>query len=156
MLFLQRKFQNGNIMKKLCLFIICALLPGIAFPQYLSKEFTMDNSDVINSVALNVSVSNEDSLILLQDSHRASGLFVSGCANLNNEDESYVRITVRDTYNSDYLVYELYPILTETPVCPFSKIGLETAYLDNIQVQSIKIETLNASVTLEQTRGTIE
>lgn len=148
MLFLQRKFQNGNIMKKL-FFIICALLPGIAFPQYLSKEFTIDNSDVINSVALNVSVSNEDSLILLQGSHRASGLFVSGCANLNDEDESYVRITVRDTYNSDYLVYELYPLLTEAHVCPFSKIGLETAYLDNIQVQSIKIETLNASVTLD-------
>ena len=146
---MQRESQNRNIMKKLCLFIICVFLPGIVLPQYQSKEFTIDDTDVINSIALNVSVSNEDSLILLQGSHRASGLFVSGCANLNNRDESYVRITLRDIYNSDYLVYELYPLLTETQACPFSKIGLETAYLDNIQVQSIKIETLNASVTLD-------
>lgn len=136
-------------MKKLCLFIICAFLSGIAFPQYLSKEFTIDDSDVINSVALNVSVSNQDSVVLLDGSRMASGLFVSGCANLENEYESYVRITVRDSYNSDYLVYELYPLLVDTQRCPFSKIGLETAYLDNIQAQSIKIETLNASVTLD-------
>lgn len=50
-------------MKKLCLFIICAFLSGIAFPQYLSKEFTLDETDVVNSVALNVSVSNQDSVI---------------------------------------------------------------------------------------------
>ena len=136
-------------MKKLCLFIICAFLSGIAFPQYLSKEFTIDDSDVINSVVLNVSVSNQDSVILLDGSRMASGLFVSGCANLENEYESYVRITVRDSYNSDYLVYELYPLLADTQRCPFSKVGLETAFLDNIQAQSIKIETLNASVTLD-------
>ena len=136
-------------MKKLLLFIFGAVLPAIAFSQYLSKEFTLDDSDVTTSVALGVPVSNADSVIILHNTSRASGLFISGCATLANDDDSYVRITLKDTDSNEYLIYELYPILAETPLCLFSKIGLETAYLDNIQVQSIKIETLNASVALD-------
>lgn len=136
-------------MKKLLLFIYGAILPALAFSQYLSKEFTLDDSDATTSVALGVLVSNADSVIVLHNTSRASGLFVSGCANLANDDDSYVRITLKDTDSNEYLIYELYPILAETPLCPFSKIGLETAYLDNIQAQSIRIETLNASVTLD-------
>lgn len=136
-------------MKKLLLFIYGAILPALAFSQYLSKEFTLDDSDVTTSVALGVLVSNADSVIVLHNASRASGLFVSGCANLANDDESYVRITLKDTDCNEYLIYELYPILAESRQCPFSKIGLETAYLDNIQAQSIRIETLNASVTLD-------
>ena len=119
-------------MKKLIVFIICAILPAFAFSQYLSKEFTLDDSDVTTSVALGVPVSNTDSVIVLHNASRASGLFVSGCATLVNDDESYVRITLKDTDSNEYLIYELYPILAETPLCLFSKIGLETAYLDNI------------------------
>ena len=125
------------------------LLPGIAFSQYLSKEFTTDDTDVTTSVALDVSVTNEVSLIPLPGSHRTSGLFVSGCTNLANNDDSYVRITLKDTDSNEYLIYELYPILAENGRCPFSKIGLESAYLDNIHPQSIRVETLNASVTLD-------
>ncbi len=136
-------------MKKLLLFIYGAILPALAFSQYQSKEFTLDDSDVTTSVALGVLVSNADSVIVLHNASRASGLFVSGCANLANDDESYVRITLKDTDCNEYLIYELYPILAETPLCLFSKIGLETAYLDNIHPQSIRIETLNASVTLD-------
>ncbi len=136
-------------MKKLLLFIYGAILPALAFSQYQSKEFTLDDSDVTTSVALGVLVSNADSVIVLHNASRASGLFVSGCANLANDDESYVRITLKDTDCNEYLIYELYPILAESRQCPFSKIGLETAYLDNIQAQSIRIETLNASVTLD-------
>ena len=136
-------------MKKLLAFITCAILPEIAFSQYLSKEFTLDDSDVTTSVALGVSVSNTDSVVLLHNTSTASGLFVSGYANLANDDDSYVRITLKDTDSNEYLIYELYPLLAETSQCPFSKIGLETAYLDNIHPQSIRIETLNASVTLD-------
>lgn len=136
-------------MKKLCIIIICALLPDIAFPQYLSKEFTIDNTDVTRAVALSLSVSNKDSVISIDGSHAASGLFVSGCTTLSNDDDSYVRITLKDTDSNEYLIYELYPLLAENRQCPFTKVGLETAYLDNIQAQSIKIETLNASVTLD-------
>lgn len=135
-------------MKKLLVFVSCASLPVIAFSQYLSKEFTLDDSDVTTSVALDVSVSNTDSVVLLHNT-AASGLFVSGCANLANDDDSYVRITLKDTDNNEYLVYELYPLLAETRRCPFSKIGLESAYLDDIHPQSIRIETLNASVALD-------
>lgn len=136
-------------MKKLLAYIICAILPEIAFSQYLSKEFTLDDSDVTTSVALGVTVSNTDSVVLLHNTSTASGLFVSGCANLANEDDSYVRITLKDTDRNEYLIYELYPLLTESRQCPFSKIGLESAYLDNIHPQSIRIETLNASVALD-------
>ena len=136
-------------MKKLLTFIICAILPAIAFAQYMSKDFTLDDTDVTTSVALRVPVSNADSVIVLHNTSRASGLFVSGCANLANDDDSYVRITLKDTDSNEYLIYELYPILAESRQCPFSKIGLESAYLDNIHPQSIRIETLNASVTLD-------
>ena len=136
-------------MKKLLFFVFVAILPAIAFSQYLSKEFTLDDSDVTTAVAINVPVSNADSVIILSDTSTASGLFVSGCANLANDDDSYVRITLKDTDSNEYLIYELYPILAEIGQCPFSKIGLESAYLDNIHPQSIRIETLNASVVLD-------
>lgn len=136
-------------MKKLLLLVFAAILPAIAFSQYLSKEFTLEDSDVTTAVAINAPVSNADSLIVLSGTSTTSGLFVSGCANLANDDESYVRITLKDTDSNEYLIYELYPLLAETGRCPFSKIGLETAYLDNIHPQSIRIETLNASVVLD-------
>ena len=136
-------------MKKLLLLVLEAILPAIAFCQYHSKEFTLDDSDVTTAVAINVSVSNADSVITLPHTSAASGLFVSGYASLSNDDDSYVRISLKDTDSNEYLVYELYPLLAETWRCPFSKIGLESAYLDNIHLQSIRIETLNASVVLD-------
>ena len=90
-------------MKKLLLFIYGAILPALAFSQYLSKEFTLDDSDATTSVALGVPVANTDSVIVLHNTSRASGLFVSGCANLANDDDSYVRITLKDTDSNEYL-----------------------------------------------------
>lgn len=51
-------------MKKLLLLVLEAILPAIAFCQYLSKEFTLDDSDVTTAVAINVSVSKDSTFTL--------------------------------------------------------------------------------------------
>ena len=137
-------------MKKLVVFVLSAILPIIASSQYLSKVFTIDNSDETMSYELNMTVSNADTLCILNNSVITSGVFASGCVNLKNDNNSYVRLILRDVDNLDYLIYETYPALANTTgLSAFSKIGLETAYLDNIRPKSLRIEAFNASVTLD-------
>lgn len=137
-------------MKKLVVFVLSAILPIIASSQYLSKVFTIDNSDETMSYELNMTVSNADTLCILNNSVITSGVFASGCVNLKNDYNSYVRLILRDVDNLDYLIYETYPALANTTgLSAFSKIGLETAYLDNIRPKSLRIEAFNASVTLD-------
>ena len=136
-------------MKKLYIFLTYALFPYVAFPQYQSKDFTTDVYEQTTSVALDVSVSNADTIITLHQAPVASGMFVSGSLSLANVDDSYVRFILRDDNDIDYLIYEVYPLLTETSRTTFSKIGLETAYLYNVRAQSIRIEAFNAAVSLD-------
>ncbi len=129
--------------------LLLSLLPNIAFCQYLAKEFTINEGSRINGNLYNVSVSNTDSIISVQNSPLLSGLFISGSVNLSSDSQSYVRVILTDTNGKEYLIFETYPLLLENLDCSFSKIGLETAILDNVQAKAIEIETLNASFTLD-------
>lgn len=119
-----------------------------ACSQYLSNVFTFKDTEIQNCFILNVSISEADSVIALPHNPVVSGFFVSGSTSLSDNPDSYARITLADVHNKEYLVYEIYPLLFESNGS-FSKIGLETASLENIQVRSIKIETKNASVSLD-------
>ena len=120
----------------------------MVYAQYLSKEFSFDNSNKHNGIRLGVSIQNKDSIIALNKHQTISGVFVSGNIVLSENERSFVRITIEDEYKNEYLVYEAYPLISDNE-CSFSKVGLETIYLNNIQVNQLKIETLNASVLLD-------
>ena len=134
-------------MKKIFM-VIVSLLPNLVFSQYLSKEFTFDELDRCEREKMHLSISNKDTVIILRNTNIVSGVFVSGEVYLEDKYQSYVRITIEDDYQNEYLVYEDYPLLSDSK-CSFSEIGLETAYLDNILVRKIKISTTKATIYLD-------
>ena len=78
-----------------------------------------------------------------------SGLSISGTAVLDNDNDSYIRVTLVDNYNYEFLVYENYPALSDDLTTKFSNIALETILLDDITPQYLKISMLNASLKLD-------
>lgn len=134
-------------MKKFLLLFL--LLPALAFSQYHSQEFTLKETENQIGFSLNYSVSNRDTTFILHNIPKATGLFVSGRVTLANDFNSYVRITLQDSRDIEYLIYEVYPLLSETAECKFSKVGLESAFLENVQVNKINIKILNASLDLD-------
>lgn len=134
--------------KLVLMFFLIFFNSNDACSQYLSNVFTFNDTEIQNCFILNVSISEADTVIALPHNPVVSGFFVSGSTSLSDNPDSYARITLADVHNKEYLVYEIYPLLFESNGS-FSKIGLETASLENIQVKSIKIETKNASVSLD-------
>ena len=129
-------------------FLILLLIPNIVLSQYTSKDFTFDDSEKHVERVLSLSLTNKDSIISYEDAHLVSGFFVSGKVVLYDSTQSYIRISIEDSYQNEYLVYENYPLLSDSK-CSFSKTGIETASLDNILVKKIKIETRHSSVQLD-------
>ena len=134
-------------MKKLLFLLV--FLPKISFCQYLTKEFTINATDIINDVILHVSITNKDTTIPVENSPVLSGLFISGNVSNVNVPDSYVRVVMTDTNGMDYLIYEAYSLLLDKSSCSVSKIGLETAILDNVIAKEIMIEAHNASFSLD-------
>ena len=143
----QINVENNRIMKYLYL-ILLAIVPIWAFPQYNASCFRLDNSNrKVNTIAINSFFSN-DTIITLEMRNDISEFYVSGVVNFDNENDSYVRVVLRDSYNYEHLVYDNYPLLAGTLSVSFSNIALETKCLDNITPSYLRIEMKNASLNL--------
>ena len=128
--------------------ILLAIVPIWAFPQYNASCFRLDNSNrKVNTIAINSFFSN-DTIITLEMRNDISEFYVSGVVNFDNENDSYVRVVLRDSYNYEHLVYDNYPLLAGTLSVSFSNIALETKCLDNITPSYLRIEMKNASLNL--------
>lgn len=87
--------------------IILALLmfPQIVFAQYSGDIFTLDSRTIPTeqrSLGLNI---QKDTVISLVVRGGIYGLSVTGIAFLANDQDSYVRVVLRDDHNYEYLVY---------------------------------------------------
>jgi C1A family cysteine protease len=118
------------------------------FAQYEADIFNLRLYD--NSPKL--IVENEiymDTTLQLNNRLRIFGLSISGTTCFNNNEDSYVRITLLDQYDYEYLVYENYPILADELTTKFSNVALETVFLADIVPQSLKITLYKASIKLD-------
>lgn len=95
----------------------------------------------------NVPIQN-DTVITLDYPHNITGLYVSGTAILNHSSNSLVRITLQDDYNTEWLVYELFPLLADSNTVSFSNAAFETSVLDNIKAKRLKVKIINAVLQL--------
>lgn len=134
-------------MKRFLLFIVLAL-PLCVCAQYNAKCFKMyDNAkNTEHYVGL---ITSQDTTINLSYSFGIDEFYITGSATLNNWDSGYVRVTLTDSYNMEYLVYEIYPLLADSLNNSFHKISIETCLLDNIVPQNINISISNASFSLD-------
>ena len=130
--------------------ILFALLlqPQMIFAQYNAKCFSLDTTTDTKQVTLR-QVITKDTEIPFSVEIPISGMSVSGRVVFDNDDESYVRVVMKDDYNYDYLLYENYPLLADGMSVDFQNIAIETQQLDGINPKSIRVDLMNATLTLE-------
>lgn len=117
--------------------------------QYREEVFIIGGKDVsVQQIIVGMDVQS-DTVISLAIKSRIYGLSVTGTVALENDQNSYVRVVLRDDHNYDYLVYECFPLLTETLTPQFQNTALETRFLDGIIPQDIIIELKNASINID-------
>lgn len=130
--------------------LICALLflPQLVFAQYQAKCFSLDEAADIKQVSVRQTI-DKDVEIPFGVRTPIYGLSVSGKIVFEDEDDSYVRVIMKDNYNYDHLVYENYPLLADGMSVDFHDIAMETKQLNGITPNSIRVELKNATLTLE-------
>lgn len=123
------------------------LIPQFAYSQYHADFFSLKKADSISHKFFG-KIFECDTILNLDAEYSISGFSISGTAKLNNEDDSYIRVTLVDKYNYEYLVYENFPLLADQQNTTFYNISIETLYLDDILPKFIKIHSKEASIEL--------
>lgn len=124
------------------------LLPVVAAAQYRANDFSLDISRGAIRTPIGITF-DKDTVIPLNVRSEIAGLSVSGIATLGNDQDSYIRVVLKDNYNYEYLVYENFPLLADSLVTTFDNTAIETLSLDGITPQSIRVELHHATLRLE-------
>ena len=124
----------------------CLALPSAA--QYATTAFRLQSATA--KLERTVGQTFTTSVTLpLNDLPVLSGLSLSGSASLLNEDDAYIGVTLLDTAGCEHLVYETYPLMADDLSCTLDDVALETAALDNVRPDSLKIFLRNARLTID-------
>lgn len=124
----------------------CLALPSAA--QYATTAFRLQSATA--KLERTVGQTFATSVTLpLNDLPVLSGLSLSGSASLLNEDDAYIGVTLLDTAGCEHLVYETYPLMADDLSCTLDDVALETAALDNVRPDSLKIFLRNARLTID-------
>jgi len=129
------------------LFLLFLIIPQMAFSQYNAKSFCLEASDEVVSKPIQMSFS-KDHEFNLDINSAVSGFSITGKATLENNNDSYIRVLLKDDYNYDHLVYENYPMLADELSMEFNNTAIETVLLDSIIPKSIRIECHHATLEL--------
>lgn len=133
----------------LIVYIVTTLLSFSAFAQYNAQCFMMSNYGTKGAQFVGTTVSDADSVIQISNPQRITGLYISGHADLQDQYDCHIRITLKDSQGFEYLVYEVYPLLADSLSMQFSRVSLESSVLNRIIAQSIKVEAFRSSVTID-------
>jgi hypothetical protein len=130
------------------IFSLMLLTSNIVFSQYLSKDFTFEDTKRSEGKQLSLSFGGNDTTIFLENKNKIQGFYISGNVHLEDTPRSYARITIEDEFQNEYLVYEIYPLISKNK-SEFQKVGIETACLDNVLPIRMKIEVMHASILVD-------
>ena len=130
-------------------FLIASFIGYRAHAQYRSAAFTVQHEQTEQTVSLGQTFETDGNieLTLLSPIY---GFSVSGSVTLKDTSNSLVRITLVDDYDMEYLVYEIYPLLTQQWQFDFDNMGFETSNMDEANISKMKISVLNAELTLKE------
>ena len=64
-------------------------------------------------------------------------------------DSSLIRVVLIDQNGNHFLVFETYPLITLNNTFSFNEVCNETCFLDGISPDSIRIDIINATLTLK-------
>lgn len=126
------------------------LLPQLAYSQYRSDIFRPERSGEPSSYTIGT-ILREDTILSLDNRSEITALSISGICVLNHDGDSYVRVTLMDDHNYEYLVYENYPLLSDELTTRFTDTAIETVMLDfdGITPKCLKVTMKDASLELQ-------
>ncbi len=124
------------------------LLPQLAYSQYRSDIFRPERSGNPSRYTIGT-ILREDTTLTLDNRSEITALSISGICVLNHGGDSYVRVTLMDDHNYEYLVYENYPLLSDELTTRFTDTAIETVILDGITPKCLKVTMKDASLELE-------
>ncbi len=136
-------------MKRNLIFIV--LLLAIVSPcrsQYENDCFKL-SVGASQKLALNTQTISKDSTLAIDISTPIYGLSISGTSTSPNEN-SLLRVILKDTHGREYLVYETNSLLSSTSSSSFSNVGIETLSLDGIIPESLQLYVTDGSIMLDK------
>ena len=132
------------IITALCAFIVCR-----AWGQLNAPCFTIDIPEntpaLYNNIPLTI---DEDSTVIELDDTPIYALAVTGQVEMHTANNSMARIILVDNYGTEYLVYEVNSLLTDTNMVSFENVGRETLWQDMIFASHLVVRLTNATVTM--------
>ncbi|MCF8233619.1 MAG: hypothetical protein K9G67_01770 [Bacteroidales bacterium] len=102
------------------------------------------NSQIIN---IDTTFVSDGEIYPFSQDDTIKGLKISGNVILNT-DTSLVRVIFVDNMYNEYMIYECYPLISTKLDFSFDDVCDETLCLDQINPYSVKVEIINASITL--------
>lgn len=130
------------------------LLSQLAYAQYRTDIFSLDLTNDVSQWKIEETFSRDTTLVFIEHP-LIFGLSISGTAVLDNDNDSYIRVTLVDEYNYEFLIYENYPALSDDLTTTFSNVALETVLLDDVTPQYLKISVRKASLRLESVNKSV-
>ena len=135
---------------KIYIVLLLGLILGYgAYGQYRSAAFTASGSQTQQTVSL-LQDFEADSEIALSITTPIYSFSVTGNIKINDTSNSLVRILLVDEYGTEYLVYEVYPLLTDQWQFDFENMAFETSNMQGVNATKLKIVVLNAKLTLTE------
>ncbi len=123
------------------------LMPQLAYSQYRSDIFRPERSGEPSRYIIGT-ILREDTILTLDNRSEITALSISGICVLSHDGDSYVRVTLMDDHNYEYLVYENYPLLSDELTTRFTDTAIETVMLDGITPKCLKITMKDATLEL--------
>jgi len=108
----------------------------------------MNDEKNCKSIKMGINVTT-DTIVKINTLSNISELYISGVTAMKDINHGFVRVTLVDDYNVEYLVYELYPLLADSTILFVRQIGIETKSLDNVNIRTLKIEVADATFCLD-------
>ncbi|MBN2213263.1 MAG: T9SS type A sorting domain-containing protein [Bacteroidales bacterium] len=133
-------------MKQLLLGAIFLVLVIVSYSQKVSFSLQSQADQIIE---VNETFIESIQIEPFYDVAPISGLVVSGTITFNS-DSSLVRVILVDENYYEYLVLELYPLLTDSMSFSIDLIGEETNLLNNIKPLKISIKLVDASIYVKE------
>ena len=124
------------------------LVPQFIFAQYSLKCFTLERDISTKKETIRITTDKSTEIPIIKKMP-IYGLSVSGSVTLDNDQDCFVRIILKDDNNYDYLIYECYPLLIEGLKTEFNNTAIETMILDGIMPQKLIIEVKSAKINLD-------
>ena len=134
-------------MKKITITLLMLMVAVTGFAQYPRATFQVQQSIGTRDIPIGRQLSQNEQ-ITLADMPPIYALSVSGSVNFTSPS-GYVSVLLVDELGHEYMVYESYPLLTESNSFDVDHMAFETAVLAGVKGKSVKVNVRDCLFNLQ-------